>query len=481
MRLVLRLTIAMTLGMCAVFAADRYVAVRQSAAMFEADAKSDQRTLGRALVLAATSVWQMHGEDAALRFVEDANQREAKTQIRWLRLDPGPSAEPDAPDPAILAQLRAGQEVTLFARDHDEFSRLDTYLPVLVGGTPMGAIELAESLAEERAFLRSRVRRAFVAGALMVIVSSLFAMVMGVQFVGRPIRSLMEKARRIGAGDFSVPLRLRQRDELSELANTMNSMADRLSQAHERVESETRERIAALEQLRHAERLSTVGRLASGIAHELGTPLNVISGRAKMIESGEVAGTQIVSNVRIIGEQVERMASIIRQLLDLARRRTPLRARVDMRIVLRDTLELLKPLASQADVELDLMQDKDSADTNVEVDVEQMRQVVANLVMNAIQASPRGGRVEVDIARTVPEPGNGSRPYFRLEVRDQGAGIPPDVLPHVFEPFFTTKGVGEGTGLGLSVTHGIIDDHGGWIDVRSDPGRGTVFCVFLPA
>jgi signal transduction histidine kinase len=87
----------------------------------------------------------------------------------------------------------------------------------------------------------------------------------------------------------------------------------------------------------------------------------------------------------------------------------------------------------------------------------------------------------VDIARTVPEPGNGSRPYFRLEVRDQGAGIPPDVLPHVFEPFFTTKGVGEGTGLGLSVTHGIIDDHGGWIDVRSDPGRGTVFCVFLPA
>jgi signal transduction histidine kinase len=483
MKLVLRLALAMTIGMCAVFAIDRYFLVVQSAAMFETDIKRDQHILGRALALAVSSIWQTHGKEAALRFLDHANQREAKTQIEWVALGPEVlGRKRSALNPRVVEVLRTGMEATRFEPSQGDFGRLHTFVPVTVNGVHLGAIELAESLAEERAFLRSRVLRAFVAAGLMALVSALLAIAVGVQFVGRPIQSLIEKARRIGAGDFSKPLQLRQRDELSELANAMNTMAHQLTQAHERVDTEVRERIAALEQLRHAERLSTVGRIASGVAHELGTPLNVVSGRAKMIESGEVSGPEVAANARIIGEQVERMAAIIRQLLSFARRRSPVRTRADMRVILRDMLELLKPMAVAADVEL-TFEERHAADQPVELDVEQIRQLLANLVMNGIQASPRGGRVHVTLARVSTEGNDGatSGPYWRLDVEDQGSGIPADVLPHVFEPFFTTKPVGQGTGLGLSVTQGIVGDHRGWIEVHSVPGEGARFTVFLPA
>ena len=118
------------------------------------------------------------------------------------------------------------------------------------------------------------------------------------------------------------------------------------------------------------------------------------------------------------------------------------------------------------------------------VDLEQMTQVVVNLVMNAVHASRPGGAIAIllDRARAVPpaEDGRGELPCTRIAVRDEGAGIPPEALPHIFEPFFTTKDIGEGTGLGLSVAYGIVKDHGGWIDVVSRPGEGSAFTVWLP-
>jgi signal transduction histidine kinase len=118
------------------------------------------------------------------------------------------------------------------------------------------------------------------------------------------------------------------------------------------------------------------------------------------------------------------------------------------------------------------------------VDLEQMTQVVMNLVMNAVHASSPGGAISIklDRARAVPpaEDGRGELACTRIAVRDEGAGIPPEALPHIFEPFFTTKDIGEGTGLGLSVAYGIVKDHGGWIDVVSRAGKGSAFTVWLP-
>src|SRR5512142_3555308 len=124
--------------------------------------------------------------------------------------------------------------------------------------------------------------------------------VAGFHFVGRPMRALVAKARRIGAGDLSQPLELAQRDELGELAREMNQMCERLAEAQVRLQEETQRRLDTSEQLRHADRLTTVGKLASGVAHELGTPLNVVSARAKMIASGETTPAETTEYAQII-------------------------------------------------------------------------------------------------------------------------------------------------------------------------------------
>jgi signal transduction histidine kinase len=157
---------------------------------------------------------------------------------------------------------------------------------------------------------------------------------------------------------------------------------------------------------------------------------------------------------------------------------------VDIVHLVRDTLEPLKPLALETGVQLGLAANGFEGDGQIEVDVEQVRQVVTNLVMNAVQASAPGGHVDIRLGRAVADPGKEAtaqnQQHLRIEVEDHGSGIPANARPHIFEPFFTTKPVGAGTGLGLSVAHGIVQDHGGWMDVDTQEGQGTRFSVFLP-
>jgi signal transduction histidine kinase len=323
----------------------------------------------------------------------------------------------------------------------------------------------------------------FIATAALSFFFLLAAMAMGRRLVGRPVEQLVHLAGRIGEGDLTarVPLRREHGDELTTLAVAMNRMGEQLEETRARLASETAARLRTVEHLRHADRLTTVGKLASGVAHELGTPLNVVMGRAKMVSSGEAEGDEVNECARIIFQQAQHMTGIIRQLLDFARRRTPSRAPEDLSLLAERTLSLLKPMATKRGVTLS---QEVPAGFTVEVDAGQMQQVLTNLVMNGLHAMGRPGtlRVRVQVLRATPpaDVGGAEQEWVRLDVEDEGSGIPPDVLPHVFEPFFTTKDVGEGTGLGLSVSYGMVRDHGGWIDVKSEPGRGSCFSIYLP-
>jgi len=275
----------------------------------------------------------------------------------------------------------------------------------------------------------------------------------------------------------------RQRDELGELARELNGMLDRMEAAAEEVRASTRERFDALEQLRHAERLTTVGRLASSVAHELGTPLNVVAGRARLIVEDERDAS---AHARIVIDQAERMTKIIRQLLDYARRRPPQKDQQDLTRLAADVLPLLQTLASKKQVRLEFCSEIASAP--VTADATQIQQALTNLIVNAIQASGEGATVDVTLRGAGPRSASGragadgaDTQIYELAVRDRGTGMPPDVLARVFEPFFTTKPIGESTGLGLSVAHDIVDEHGGWLDAESAPGRGSRFSMFLPA
>ncbi len=483
MTLVRRLTLYLLVAFGLVFAVDAWLSVREHLRLFDADLRRDERLLGRALRHAVEETWRAQGEAHALELVRGANDRESQVQIRLVFLDVAPETAdaPDAPRQAAEA-LRRERAVSQFRDDEGE-ARLYTYVPLDIPGGRAAALELSEPLAHEREYLGARIRRSLATAALLVLASGLVAWIVGVRVVGRPIRALVEKARRIGAGDFSGPLALRQRDELSELASEMNATAEHLDSNARRMAAESAARIAAVEQLRHADRLTTVGKLASGLAHELGTPLNVVSGRARMILSGEMAGPEETAKVAgIIIDQTERMTRIVRQLLDFARRRSPEKRSLDAAQLARQTAALLEPLAARRGVELRCA--GPTAPLTVSADPGQLPQALTNLVVNAIQATPRGGHVRISVAAQDVAPGapGGRRPgpYAVFEVEDDGEGIPGDRLGAIFDPFFTTKPVGEGTGLGLSVAHGIVEEHGGWIEVQSESGRGSSFRIWLP-
>jgi signal transduction histidine kinase len=374
-----------------------------------------------------------------------------------------------------------GDEITLVVPVSGT-ERLVAYLPVEVDGRRLGALEISEPLTARDERFKTEIGQIAQRTGLGALVAILSVAVVGFMFVGRPMQRLVEKARRIGAGDLSHPLDMRQRDEIGVLANEMNEMCNRLRIANEKLADETERRLAAGEQVRHADRLTTVGKLASGVAHELGTPLNVVSGRAKMIVRGQVTGPEIVESAQTIVEQTERMTQIIKQLLGFARRRKPQRKQESLRAIAEHTLTLLRPMAEKAGVAFAL---RDSAlDPLVEVDAPLVEQALTNLVVNAIQAMPAGGAISLRVGAEMASPpadlGATQAEYAYIHVMDQGVGMTPDQLRHAFEPFFTTKDVGEGTGLGLPVAYGIASDHGGWIGVASEPNKGSRFSLYLP-
>lgn len=223
--------------------------------------------------------------------------------------------------------------------------------------------------------------------------------------------------------------------------------------------------------MRRTDRLATVGQLAAGLAHEVGTPLGVIAGRAQMIASGEVVEREALDSARIVAEQAKRISGIVRQLLDFARKRPPEMTSVDLRALARSTAELLEPMARKQGVSVELAPEEPTG--RARGDAGQLQQVLTNLVVNAVQATPRGKKVELAVRPAEDR-------WVEVVVRDQGSGISPEVRDHVFEPFFTTKDVGEGTGLGLSVAHGIVEEHGGMIEVDTEVGQGSCFTIRLP-
>ncbi len=306
--------------------------------------------------------------------------------------------------------------------------------------------------------------------------------IVGIGMIGRRLRKLADKARCVGEGDLSGPVDLPQHDELGELATVMNEMCAHLAEAQVKVQREQERRIEALEQLRHADRLRTVGKLAAGLAHELGTPLNTISMRATMILSDERVAPWCARNAESIAGQSKRMTQIIRQLLDYARPQRLQKHEVDLCGVIEQTMEFLRPLADRQHVVVHF--ECRVQQTKTGVDEGRMQQVLTNLLVNAIQSMSHGGvvSVELDQERRKPPIGHVAKlgDYLCISVRDEGAGIESDNLKHIFDPFFTTKDVGEGTGLGLSVAYGIVEEHAGWIDVESKVGQGSRFRVYLP-
>jgi signal transduction histidine kinase len=478
MNLARKITLALALLAFAVIAGLESSEVQREMSRSAQSMQSYHRLLGHTVGSSFVRVWEMEGKAQAVTLLEQANRSQAQVRLSWLGLDSPAAAKLPSEH---LSALRAGRD-TSWLDERQKPGVLRSYTPVTIGEN-QGAIEILEPLTARQLHLRQTVMSAAVATGTLALAFLLVAMAMGRRLVGRPVEQLVALARRIGEGDLEARVHLRQKDdELATLADAMNQMARGLAAARAQVAAETAARLSTLENLRHADRLGTVGKLASGVAHELGTPLNVVFGRAKMIASGEAEGDETKECALIITQQVQHMTGIIRQLLDFARRRPPQRAPENLAELVSHTLQLLHPMAARRGI---LLTREAEGPLELEVDGAQLQQALTNLVVNGIQAMKRPGtlRVRLGRARAVPPPevGGPEAGWVRLDVMDEGEGISPEALPRVFEPFFTTKDVGEGTGLGLSVSYGLIRDHGGWIAVSSEPGRGSCFSIFLPS
>ena len=483
MRLALKFVLAFTLGNILLAALYGYWAVRREVRLFQHTASVEAESLGRAMEDMVADAWRRSGQQGVLRVVRKVNQgQEHELHVRWVWFDARPG-DPFFPSvsPERLTTVTIQQHLAVEALDPDGAPQLDIYWPVALGAERRGGLEFAHAMTELQNNQREIVQRSALLIGGMALLSGLLAAALGVRLVGQPLRALMEKTRLISAGNLQGPIHLGTHDELAELGESLNLMCQQLAQSQGKIREETATRIAAMEQLRHADRLKTVGRMASGIAHELGTPLSVVAGRAGLIGSGKLSADEVAQSAAAIKAEADKMTKIIRQLLDFARANTPHKAAVDLRQVAGQTVDLLRPLAAKRNVALRLA----AGDPAVaEIDAGQIQQVLTNLIVNAIEAMPGGGKADLTIrSQAACPPEGGARPshYFAIEVRDEGVGIAEEHLWRLFEPFFTTKEVGEGTGLGLSIAYGIVQEHGGWIDVSSRPGAGSSFVVFLPA
>lgn len=255
-------------------------------------------------------------------------------------------------------------------------------------------------------------------------------------------------------------------------------LESRSSDARALVVIEDLTEIRSLEsQLVHSEKLATVGMLAAGIAHEVGTPLGVIRGRAEYISSKLGSDHTQSAGLSVIIDQIDRIKYTIQTLLDYSRFRPATVTQVELAPVVSRVIELLRFETNRRKLTVNLAVDEGVAP--LAADADQLQQVLVNLLMNAYDACAPGGQVGIAATadRTEDAP---AWEHVRIVIADDGCGIPHENINHVFDPFFTTKKRGQGTGLGLSIVSQIVRNHGGRIDLASEPGHGTQLTVFWP-
>ena len=228
------------------------------------------------------------------------------------------------------------------------------------------------------------------------------------------------------------------------------------------------------EGLAHASKLAALGETAAAIAHEIRNPLTVISAYIQLTRQHLPSNTKVLGHLDRVEREIQRLNRVAQHLMSYSSRSNPAWTKVPVNALVEDTLWLIRPRAHAQHVEV--MTDYDASSPAVQGDRDQLTQVLLNLLVNACQAMPDGGRIQI----TTGVKGEGDDAQVTIQIADTGCGIAEEHLPNIFQPFFTTKGK-DGTGLGLAISSRIARDHQGTIDVQSEVGRGSVFLIALPS
>jgi signal transduction histidine kinase len=326
--------------------------------------------------------------------------------------------------------------------------------------------------------LRATLDRGLVlAGAIVLLLTAVIGGVVTRITVGRPVRAIVQGATRVASGELDAHVPETGAEELARLARAFNAMTSSLHDARARGQRDELERAAIERKLQHAQALAAVGQVAASIAHEIGSPLNVILGRAQRAADQPGCPAELRGELETIAGQSERISRVVARLLAVARPPQATGRRSNLVQVIQETLAFLGPECKQRGVRARF--DAGGAAPHVALDGDQMFQIVFNLCLNAIQSQSGGGDLLVRLV-TPGKRGEGAR-GVAFEVADSGPGVPPSFREHIFEPFFTSKGAQGGTGLGLAIVAGILREAGGSIELLATEGGGARFRVTLPA
>jgi len=329
----------------------------------------------------------------------------------------------------------------------------------------------------------------YTAGAMLIVAVLSWLFVWRV--VGEPIKALKNGTERLSDGELGYQIQVQSHDEVGDLAHSFNDMSLQLRSANEeivtwaktledRVDEKTRELKRAHDHVLHVEKMASIGKMAAVVAHEVNNPLSGILTYAKLLRKWVGSGQaehekrdEAMQCLELIAAESRRCGDLVKNLLVLSRTAPMNVEPTDLQAVIDRCLLLVRHQLEMAGIHLQVQLADDLP--RVPCDPAQMEQVLLALIMNAVDAMPRGGNLWIEAGMSDDEM------EVKIQVRDDGVGIAPDVLSQIFEPFLTTKESGHGVGLGLAISRGIMERHNGHIDVASELGRGTTFTVTLPA
>ena len=394
--------------------------------------------------------------------------------------------------------------------DVGEEKRLEVTVPLHQGTKVIGGIRLVSSLEEAQAFLGKKRDRAVILTFLSILVILITLTIFFGKLVGDPIQKLVEAMSRAEKGDLETEAHIQSEDELGQLGRNFNRMLRTIRETHEqniqllrqvsqfneeltgRIEAATSELAKRNEQLRllnealfesqrqlsQSEKLAAVGQVTAAMAHQIGTPLNSISGYLQLILQDGNLQSKDQGRLKIIESQLDRLADSVKNLLSFTRQPKPQLKSLEVNEVLEELIHLSEPWFLARNVKL-----AKHLSPNLPPilgDPTHLQTLFLNLITNALDAMPKGGVLTIKTRQRLPSPSPKEERWLEIAMTDTGIGITEESKKRIFEPFFTTKKMGEGTGLGLAICEKIIKDHSGRIEIESEVGKGSTFLISLP-
>ncbi|WDP93349.1 MAG: cache domain-containing protein [Desulfobacter sp.] len=362
--------------------------------------------------------------------------------------------------------LEKGQRWTDRAKVLDDWY-ITAYEPITdIGGRRVGMFYVGVLEAKYRD-VREKALAVF---AAITLAGMAIAMGLGWLFTGRimrPVSHLIRASAEISGGNFSPDIGPISKDDIGLLQKKFLSMTRALKRR------EHRQQVESQIQLIQSEKQASVGKLAAGVAHEINNPLTAVLTFTHLILRRKDLAQEVRSDLEIVAAQTERVRRIVKSLLDFSRQSALAPESTDLNRLISDTVRLMK---NQALIKgIDLSFHRDDRLSPLTLDRNQFQSVLINIILNALDATGSGGKIELSVNPNSSEKGGAV-----IRISDTGCGIPPEHINRLFDPFFTTKDVGKGTGLGLAVSAGVIQRHGGTVKVRSAVGEGSTFIIRLP-